>query len=105
MDQDQVEVTLKKIFPLILPKQVEDVFFDVNHTAPDEFTLYAAFVVDDEWRDDMDPLSKEAFLLDLKRSLRRKIKGYTNINVVFDSVNTRVVKKRQEIYRNEVRNN
>ena len=44
MDQDQVEISLNKLLPNVLPEHVTDIAFDVRHTAPNQFTLYALLV-------------------------------------------------------------
>lgn len=93
MDQEQVEISLNKIFPFIKPDEVKDIRFDVRHTAPDEFTLYTAFVVDGDWWDSLDMINKAAFIHDTKTKLRRNIKNFAGINVVFDVLNTSVVTK------------
>ena len=93
MDQDKVEKILNKLLPVIKPEEVIDIVFDVRHTAPDEFTLYAVFVVPDELWDSYDDINKAAFAHTTKVKMRQKIKAYTDINVVFDKVNTRVVKQ------------
>ena len=93
MDKERVEILLNKLLPVIIPKEVVDIVFDVHHTAPDEFTLYAVFVVPDELWDSYDDINKAAFTHTTKVKMRQKIKAYTDINVVFDKVNTRVVKQ------------
>jgi hypothetical protein len=93
MDKERVEILLNKLLPVIIPKEVVDIVFDVRHTAPDEFTLYAVFVVPDELWDSYDDINKAAFTHTTKVKMRQKIKAYTDINVVFDKVNTRVVKQ------------
>lgn len=90
MDKEQVEITLNKIFPHIKPEEVSDINFDVRHTAPDEFTLYTSFVVDGDWWDSLDTINKAAFIHQTKVKLRRDIKNFTGINVVFDPLNTNV---------------
>ena len=93
MDKERVEILLNKLLPVIIPKEVVDIVFDVHHTAPDEFTLYAVFVVPDELWDSYDDINKAAFTHTTKVKMRQKIKAYTGIDVVFDKVNTRVVKQ------------
>jgi hypothetical protein len=93
MDQDKVEKILNKLLPVIKPEEVIDIVFDVRHTAPDEFTLYAVFVVPDELWDSYDDINKAAFSHITKVKMRQKIKAYTGVDVVFDKVNTRVVKQ------------
>ena len=93
MDQDQVEIALNKLLPGILPEHVSEIAFDVRHTAPNEFTLHTAFVVDDEFWDSLDVINRAAFTHDVKMKLKSKIKAYTNINVVFDRDNTSMIKK------------
>jgi hypothetical protein len=88
--QEQVEITLNKIFPHIKPEEVTDIMFDVRHTAPDEFTLYTSFVVDGDWWNSLDTINKAAFIHQTKMKLRRDIKNFTGINVVFDPLNTNV---------------
>jgi hypothetical protein len=88
--QEDVEITLNKIFPHIKPEEVTDIMFDVRHTAPDEFTLYTSFVVDGDWWDSLDSINKAAFIHQTKMKLRRDIKNFTGINVVFDPLNTNV---------------
>ena len=90
MDKEQVEITLNKIFPHIKPEEVSDINFDVRHTAPDEFTLYTSFVVDGDWWDSLDTINKAAFMHKTKMKLRRDIKNFAGINVVFDQLNTNV---------------
>ena len=93
MDQDKVEKVLNKILPYIKPKEVINIAFDVRHTSPDEFTLHAVFVVSDKLWDSYDAINKAALENTIKVKLRQKIKAFTDINVVFDKVNTRVVKQ------------
>lgn len=95
MNQDEVELALEKLLPNILPEHVVDVAFDVRHLAPNEFTLYALFVVDDDYWKSLDQLNKAALLYETKKKLRRKVKSYTDINVVFDKDNTRMISKSQ----------
>ena len=90
MDKEQVEITLNKIFPHIKPEEVSDINFDVRHTAPDEFTLYTSFVVDGDWWDSLDTINKAALMHKTKMKLRRDIKNFAGINVVFDQLNTNV---------------
>jgi hypothetical protein len=90
MDQEQVEIALNKIFPHIKPEEVSDINFDVRHTAPDEFTLHTSFVVDGDWWDGLDMINKAAFIHKTKMKLRRDIKNFAGINVVFDQLNTNV---------------
>ena len=90
MDQEQVEIALNKIFPHIKPDEVSDINFDVRHTAPDEFTLHTSFVVDGDWCDSVDMINKAAFIHKTKMKLRRDIKNFAGINVVFDPLNTNV---------------
>ena len=91
MDQDQVEMALNKLLPNVLPEHVTDIAFDVHHTAPNEFTLYALFGVSDEWFDDLDDINRAAFIHEIKMKLKQKVKSYTNINIVFDRYNTRMI--------------
>jgi hypothetical protein len=93
MDKERVEILLNKLLPVIIPKEVVDIVFDVHHTSPNEFTLHAVFVVSDKLWDSYDPINKAALEHTIKVRLRQKIKAYTDINVVFDKVNTRVVKQ------------
>jgi hypothetical protein len=93
MDKERVEILLNKLLPVIIPKEVVDIVFDVHHTSPNEFTLHAVFVVSDKLWDSYDPINKAALEHAIKVRLRQKIKAYTDINVVFDKVNTRVVKQ------------
>ena len=93
MDQEQVEITLNKIFPHIKPEEVSDINFDVRHTAPDEFTLHTSFVVDGDWWNSLGHINQAAFEHKTKMKLRRDIKNFTGINVLFDPVNTSVVGK------------
>ena len=93
MDQDKVEKILDKLLPVIKPEEVIDVVFDVRHTSPNQFTLHAVFVVPDELWDSYDHINKAALEHSIKMTLRQKVKAYTDINVVFDKVNTRVVKQ------------
>ena len=90
MDKEQVEMALNKIFPHIKPEEVIDIMFDVRHTAPDEFTLHTSFVVDGDWWDSLDTINKAAFIHQTKMKLRRNIKNFAGINVVFDPLNTNV---------------
>lgn len=93
MDKERVEILLNKLLPVIIPKEVVDIVFDVHHTSPNEFTLHAVFVVSDKLWDSYDPINKSALEHTIKVKLRQKIKAYTDINVVFDKINTRVVKQ------------
>jgi len=93
MDQDQVENSLNKLLPNILPEYVTDIAFDVRHTAPNQFTLYVLFAVNDEYWDSLDHINRAAFLHDTKIKLKQKIKSYTDVNVVFDKDNTRMIKQ------------
>ena len=95
MNQDEVELALEKLLPNVLPEHVTDVAFDVRHTAPNEFTLYALFACEDEYWKTLDSLNRAALLHDTKKKLRRKIKAYTNLNIDFDKDNTRMVNKTQ----------
>ena len=50
MDQEKVEFSLNKLLPNVLPEHITGIAFDVHHTAPKVFTLYALFgVYDDYW--------------------------------------------------------
>ena len=93
MDQDKVEKILDKLLPVIKPEEVIDIVFDVRHTAPDEFTLYAVFVVPDELWDSYDDINKAAFTHTTKVKMRQKIKAYTGIDVVFDKHNTTFIRQ------------
>jgi hypothetical protein len=93
MDKERVEILLNKLLPVIIPEEVVDIVFDVHHTSPNEFTLHAVFVVSDRLWDSYDPINKAALEHTIKVRLRQKIKAYTDINVVFDKINTRVVKQ------------
>ena len=93
MDKERVEILLNKLLPVIIPKEVVDIVFDVHHTSPNEFTLHAVFVVSDKLWDSYDPINKAALEHTIKVKLRQKIKAYTDINGVFDKINTRVVKQ------------
>lgn len=88
MDQDNVEEILNKILPIIKPEEVIDIMFDVRHSSPNEFTLYTSFVVPKKWWDSLDHINKAAFEHKTKMKLRRDIKNFTGIDVVFDKVNT-----------------
>ena len=50
-------------------------------------------MVSDKLWDSYDPINKAALEHAIKVKLRQKIKAYTDINVVFDKINTRVVKQ------------
>jgi hypothetical protein len=93
MDKERVEIILNKLLPVITPEEVVDIVFDVHHTSPNQFTLDAVFVVPDELWDSYDHINKAALEHGIKMKLRQKVKAYTDINVVFDKVNTRVVKQ------------
>ena len=64
MDKERVEILLNKLLPVIIPKEVVDIVFDVHHTSPNEFTLHAVFVVSDKLWDSYDPINKP-WVLDL----------------------------------------
>jgi hypothetical protein len=51
------------------------------------------FVVPDELWNSYDDINKAAFTHITKVKMRQKIKAYTGVDVVFDKVNTRVVKQ------------
>jgi len=93
MGKERVEIILNKLLPVIIPVEVVDIVFDVHHTSPNQFTLDAVFVVPDELWDSYDHINKAALEHGIKMKLRQKVKAYTDINVVFDKVNTRVVKQ------------
>jgi hypothetical protein len=93
MDKERVEILLNKLLPVIIPKEVIDIVFDVDHTPPNEFTLHAVFVVSDKLWDSYDPINRAALEHTIKVKLRQKVKAYTDIDVVFDKINTRVVKQ------------
>lgn len=93
MTKDKVEKVLEKILPFIKPDDVVNIELDVRHTSPDEFTLYAVFVVPDELWDSYNDLNKAAFGHQVKVNMRQRIKAYTGINVVFDKHNTMVVRQ------------
>ena len=94
MDQDQVEISLNKLLPNVLPEHVTDIAFDVRHTAPNQFTLYALFAVSDDYWDRLDHIiNRAAFLHETKVKLKHKVKSYTDINIVFDKDNTRIIKQ------------
>ena len=93
MDKERVEILLNKLLPVIIPKEVIDIVFDVHHTSPNEFTLDAVFVVSDKLWDSYDPINRAALEHTIKVKLRQKVKAYTDIDVVFDKINTRVVKQ------------
>lgn len=93
MDRDQVEISLNKLFPNVLPEHVTDIAFDVVHTSPNQFTVYALFGVSDNYWDSLDNINRSAFLHDTKVKLRIKVKSYTDIDIVFDKDNTRMVKQ------------
>jgi hypothetical protein len=105
MDQDQVEIVLDKIFPIIKPDEVNNIIFDVRHTAPNEFTLHTLFIVPDELWDSFDHINRAAFTHDVKVKLRQKIKSYTDLNVVFDKDNTEVMKQSDFQKEYEIHNN
>jgi hypothetical protein len=50
-------------------------------------------VVSDKLWDSYDPINRAALEHTIKVKLRQKVKAYTDINVVFDKLNTRVVKQ------------
>lgn len=93
MDQEQAEIVLNKLLPNILPEHVTDIAFDVRHTAPNEFTLYALFSIPDNYLDNLDEINRAAFIHSIKLKLKNKISGYSNINVVFDKDNTRMIRQ------------
>ena len=93
MDKERVEIILNKLLPVIIPEEVVDIVFDVHHTSPNEFTLHAVFVVSDKLWDSYDHINRAALEHTIKVKLRQKVKAYTDINVVFDKLNTRVVKQ------------
>ena len=94
MDQDKVEKILDKLLPVIKPEEVIDVVIDVRHTAPNQFTLYALFAVSDDYWDRLDHIiNRAAFLHETKVKLKHKVKSYTDINIVFDKDNTRMIKQ------------
>ena len=93
MGKERVEIILNKLLPVIIPEEVVDIVFDVHHTSPNQFTLDAVFVVPDELWDSYDHINKAALEHSIKMKLRRKVRAYTDINVVFDKDNTRVVKQ------------
>ena len=95
MNKSQVEKILTKLLPNILPEHVTDVAFDVRHTSQDEFTLYAVFAVPDDYWDRLDFLERASLLYKTKLKLRHTIKSYTNIKVVFDPDNTRMINQSQ----------
>ena len=105
MDQDQVEIILDKIFPVIKPEEVNKIIFDVRHTAPNEFTLHTLLIVPDEMWDSFDHINKAAFTHDVKVKLRQKIKAYTDLNVLFDKDNTAVMKQSDFQKEYEIHNN
>lgn len=93
MNQDRVEKALNKLLPNVLPDHVTNVAFDVRHTSPNEFTLYALFAVPDEYWESLDHINRAALLHHTKMKLKEKIKSYTDINVVFDKDNTNMIKQ------------
>jgi hypothetical protein len=93
MDQDQVEIALNKLLPNVLPEHVNDIAFDVRHTAPNEFTLYALFGVPDDYWESLDHINRAALLHDTKMKLKQKARNYIDINIVFDKDNTRMIKQ------------
>jgi hypothetical protein len=95
MNKSQVEKVLTKLLPNILPEHVTDVAFDVHHTAPNEFTLYAVFAVPDDYWDSLDFIQRASLLYKTNLKLRHTIKSYTNIKVVFDPDNTRMINQSQ----------
>jgi hypothetical protein len=95
MNKSQVEKILTKLLPNILPEHVTDVAFDVRHTSPDEFTLYAVFAVPDDYWDSLDFIQRASLLYKTNLKLRHTIKSYTNIKVVFDPDNTRMINQSQ----------
>jgi hypothetical protein len=105
MDQDQVEIVLDKIFPVIKPDEVNKIIFDVRQTAPNEFTLHTLLIVPDEMWDSFDHINKAAFIHDVKVKLRQKIKSYTDLNIVFDKDNTAVMKQSDFQKEYEIHNN
>ena len=105
MDQDQVEIVLDKIFPVIKPDEVNKIIFDVRQTAPNEFTLHTLLIVPDEMWDSFDHINRDAFTHAVKVKLRHKIKSYTDLNVVFDKDNTAVMKQSDFQKEYEIHNN
>jgi hypothetical protein len=88
MDKDYVEEILHKILPVIKPEEVDDIKFDVHHSSPNEFTLHTLFFVPHKWWESLDHINKSAFEHQTKMKLRRDIKNFTGIDVVFDKANT-----------------
>ena len=76
MDKERVEILLNKLLPVIIPKEVVDIVFDVHHTSPNEFTLHAVFVVSDKLWDSYDPINKAALEHTIKVKLRQKINNF-----------------------------
>ena len=94
MDQEKAESSLNKLLPNVLPKHITGIAFDVHHTAPKVFTLYALFGVSDDYWDRLDHIiNRAAFLHETKVKLKHKVKSYTDINIVFDKDNTRMIKQ------------
>jgi hypothetical protein len=93
MDQEKAESSLNKLLPNVLPKHITGIAFDVHHTAPKVFTLYALFGVSDDYWESLDHINRAALLHDTKMKLKEKARSYANINIVFDKDNTRMIKQ------------
>lgn len=91
MDQEEAELAINKLIPFIKPDEVTDILFEIRHSSPDSFTLYATFVVPEEWWNNLDHINQAAFAHKTKMKLRRDIKNFAGINVVFDKDNTNFI--------------
>lgn len=93
MNKDQVEISLNKLLPNILPEYVTDISFDVHRTSPNEFMLKALFGVSDDYWDSLNSINKAAFTHKVKMKLQNKINSYINIWVEFDRGLTTFIKQ------------
>lgn len=80
MTQDQIEIAINKLIPLIKPKDVEEIHFDLEHTHPEYYTMYVTYVVDDDWSDENHGTYKSK-MLEYNTNLRKQIKNYLGIVV------------------------
>lgn len=93
MNKHQIEISLNKLLPNILPEYVTDISFDVLQTSPDEVILRALFGVSDDYWDSLDSINKAAFSHKVKMKLQNKINSYINIWVEFDRGLTTFIKQ------------
>lgn len=91
MNQDEIEIAINKLTPLIKPDDVDEIHFDLEHTHPEFYTMYVTYVVPDDWEDKNYGTHKSK-ILEYNTILRKQIKNYLGIVVRVHPYESSIIK-------------